>query len=222
MKKHFADEPRQVTEKETGIILEVAEGCLGLEGDLVELGCYRGDTSLLLEKMIEDYYKNERDEGLDGDEGSEGGKNGGSGRRKRLWIYDSFMGLPEKTVEDSSVAGEQFRGGELYVTKREVVERFRRAGLKVPVVKKGFFEDLDSERDFPEEICFGFLDGDLYGSIKTSFRLCEPKVVSGGVLIVHDYNNPELPGVSRAVEEFLRGHGGVRFSVRESLAILRF
>jgi len=191
-------EPQQVSDKETEILLGLLEGCLELPGDAVELGCYRGDTSLLFERLLERMDS-----------------------KKRLWIYDSFEGLPEKTAEDMSVAGEQFQAGELLVTKREVVERFKKAGLRMPIVKKGFFEDLDKEKDLPGEIGFGFLDGDLYGSIKTSLRLCAPKMVTGGILVVHDYNNPELPGVSRAVEEFLRGHPKAKLEIRESLAILR-
>ena len=43
---------QQVSDKETKIILERAQKALALEGDFVELGCYRGDTSLLLQKLL--------------------------------------------------------------------------------------------------------------------------------------------------------------------------
>lgn len=55
---------------------------------------------------------------------------------RRLWLYDSFAGLPEKTIEDASGAGQNFRAGELFVTKREVVEKIRRANLRNVVIKK--------------------------------------------------------------------------------------
>ena len=38
----------QVSELETAKIIELAREVISCEGDLVELGCYRGDTSLLL------------------------------------------------------------------------------------------------------------------------------------------------------------------------------
>lgn len=201
MKRQSADNLQQVSDRETEILLGLAKSSLIFDGDMVELGCYRGDTSLLLERLLEQEEA-----------------------RKKLWIYDSFEGLPAKSAEDWSTAGEQFQEGALLVSKREVMERFKRAGLRVPVVRKGFFEDLDAGRDLPGQICFGFLDGDLYSSIKTSLRLCVPKVVKGGVLVVHDYNNAELPGVTRAVEEFLRTEvgQGAELVVRESLAILKF
>lgn len=196
MKKHKAEEPQQVSEREVEILLGLLEGCLRVSGDVVELGCYRGDTSLLMQKVLL-----------------------AKASEKRLWIYDSFEGLPEKTIEDASVAGEQFCQGELLVTKREVIDRFKRAGMRVPIIKKGFFEDLDSEKDLPREICFGFLDGDLYRSIKTSLGLCCPRLVEGGILVVHDYNNPELPGVTRAMEEFLANHK-MKYRNEETLFIL--
>ena len=42
----------QVSEKETAKIIELASSCLDLEGDYVEMGCYKGDTSLLLAEII--------------------------------------------------------------------------------------------------------------------------------------------------------------------------
>ena len=72
----------------------------------------------------------------------------------------------------------------------------------------------------PEQICFAILDGDLYRSIKVSLQLVEGRVVNGGVIVVHDYNNPELPGVAKAVDEWLATHKKARLSVRASLAIL--
>lgn len=198
----------QVTKQETETILNLAEKTLGAEGDFVELGCYKGDTSVLLGKLLQKTDKN-------------------------LWVYDSFAGLPEKTAEDASGAGKNFQAGELFVTKREVVDKLRRAGLKIGsrppeptnptshiIIKKAWFDDLNPATDLPEEIAFAFLDGDLYSSIKVSLKLVAPKMAQNGIIIVHDYNNSELPGSSRAVDEFLRAHPEKSLSVRHSLAII--
>ncbi len=194
----------QVTREETAEILHFAEQCLGLEGDFVELGCYRGDTSVLLGKLL-------------------------AKTDKHLWIYDSFEGLPEKTREDASGAGANFQKGELFVTKREVVDKLRKHGLKTAsrpdpntssvVIKKAWFDDLSSQ-DLPERIAFAFCDGDLYGSIKTSLRLVVPRLIERGIVIVHDYNNPELPGSAQAVDEFLRTHPDFCLKIHYTLAIL--
>ena len=171
----------QVSEKETAKILKLARECLEIEGDYVEMGCYKGDTSLLLAGII-----------FSGP------------RRSRLYIYDSFEGLPEKTESDESALGVDFKKGELVITKREVKQRFLKAGLPVPVIKKAWFSDLKPE-DLPEKIAFAFLDGDFYESIKCSLKLVVTKMVKGGVLIVHDYTNPALPGVRKAVDEWISG-----------------
>ncbi|MBQ3352491.1 class I SAM-dependent methyltransferase [Candidatus Saccharibacteria bacterium] len=190
-------EPQQVSDKETAILLELLNSTANVPGDVVELGCYKGNTSLEFERVLEK-----------------------SQPEKHLWLYDSFEGLPAKTKEDNSVAGDNFKAGELLVTKREVVMRFKKAGLKVPRIRKNFFENLDPEQDFPELISFAFLDGDLYGSIKTSLELVWKKLDKNAVVVVHDYNNPELPGVSKALEEWSKNH---HFTItqRETLAIIK-
>lgn len=173
---------KQVTDFETKEILRIAGDCLALNGDFVELGCYEGDTSLLLTELLKNRHSN-----------------------KKLWVYDSFEGLPDKTEQDFSEAGIDFKKGELFVTKRFVKQRFLRANLPVPIIKKAWFEDL-TDKDLPEEIAFAFLDGDLYDSIRVSLELVFPKIVEGGNILIHDYNNEQLPGVTKAVDEFLRTH----------------
>lgn len=218
----------QVTPQETAEILRLAEQAFtsGTEGDFVELGCYRGDTSVLLGKLL---WK------------TCGKPVENSSNLKRLWIYDSFAGLPEKTREDSSGAGANFKAGELFVTKREVIEKLRKHGLKTSsnpapasaslgrpaeptktptvIVKKAWFDDLRGQ-DLPEKIAFAFCDGDLYSSIKTSLKLVVPRLAERGIIIVHDYNNPELPGSSKAVDEFLRAHPDFTLKIHYTLAIL--
>ena len=173
----------QVSEFETERVLEIAKKCLLVEGDYVELGCYRGDTSLLLAELLVEKSVEKP--------------------AKKLWIYDSFEGLPEKGEEDTSEIGKDFIKGELAVTKREVKARFLRAGLPVPAIKKAWFNELTGV-DLPEKIAFAFLDGDLYESIRDSLRLVGGKMSVGGVIIVHDYDNPALPGVAMAVDEWLK------------------
>lgn len=183
---------KQVADSETAELLKIARECLLLPGDFVELGCYEGDTSLLLAELLK-------------------------GSNTKLWIYDSFEGLPPKGSEDFSAAGEAFQEGVLSVSKREVKARFLRANLPVPIIKKAWFSDL-TDADMPSKISFAFLDGDLYQSIKDSLRLVGDKMVPGGIIIVHDYNNPELPGVTKAVDEWASGRKIVQ---KDTLAIIQ-
>ena len=188
----------QVSDKETRKIIEIAKRCLLAEGDFVELGCYKGDTSLLLAEL---FVENSVDNSV-----------------KKLWIYDSFEGLPEKTDKDTSEVGKDFKKGELAVTKREVKARFLRAGLVVPVIKKAWFNELVAT-DLPSKIAFAFLDGDLYESIRDSLRLVENRMTRGGAIMVHDYVSEALPGVAMAVDEWLERNNH-KMIVFESLAII--
>ena len=186
----------QITNRETDIILEELNRTIGLTGDVVEFGCYAGDTSVILAEAL----KNKPD--------------------KWLYLYDSFEGLPEKTIEDQTSAGWRFKAGELKASPDTVAHKFKKLNLPDPVIVKKWFDQL-GDSDLPSQISFALLDGDFYQSIKTSFEKVAPRLVSGGVIVVHDYRNAELPGVAKAVNEFVDSHAGeYRFSLRATLAIL--
>jgi O-methyltransferase len=151
-----------------------------VDGDVVELGCYIGTTSLFIRRIL-DHYK--------------------SG--KLFYAYDSFEGLPEKVAQDSSGAGEQFKGGELSVSKKQFLNEFRKAHLQPPITIKGWFKDLRAEQ-LPEQISYAFLDGDFYESIIDSLRLVWPRLAEGGTLTIDDYARDALPGPERAVRDFFQ------------------
>lgn len=169
----------QVDKTQVAIILrelqQTIEHCV--EGDVVEFGCYIGTTSLFIRRLLD----------ANGDE-------------RAFHVYDSFVGLPEKSVADSSWAGDQFVAGELAVSKKQFIYEFQKARLKVPVIHKGWFKDL-TEQDVPEKIAFAFLDGDFYESIRDSLKLVLPRMHKGGVIIIDDYAREALPGAARAVHE---------------------
>ena len=191
---------QQICDRETKLLLRELEKTYELEaGDIVEFGCYAGDTSILLAQNMQDH-------GLDD---------------CWLWLYDSFEGLPEKTREDQSAAGWRFKGGELKVSEMTVAHKFKKYELPEPVIKKGWFQHLDPNYDLPNQIRFALLDGDFYESIKTSLRLVAPKLIPGATVLVHDYRNPALPGSAKAVDEFVAAHPEFKFRRAGTLAILQ-
>jgi O-methyltransferase len=153
-----------------------------IPGDVVEFGCYVGTTSLVIRKLLDEYQQ--------------------SGIRT-FHVYDSFDGLPEKTAQDSSAAGVDFTAGKLWARKRDLIHAFQNANLGMPIIHKGWFNELTSD-DVPAHIAFAFLDGDFYGSIIDSLRLVWPQMVNGGMLVVDDYQRAALPGVSRALADFFQ------------------
>lgn len=187
----------QVDEREVGIILRELSYALTntREGAVVEFGCYVGTTSLFLTRLM-NVHKSPRE----------------------LHVYDSFEGLPEKSVQDYSPAGEQFKPGELHATKKQFIENYKKAGLSLPHIHKGWFNEL-SQTDVPDKIAFVFLDGDYYESVFSPLKLIWPRLTDGAIVVVDDYANEALPGAAKAVDEWLRSHPA-KLRVEHSLAII--
>ena len=188
----------QVDAKELGALLRELEKLLrnGVTGNIVEFGCYVGTTSLFIRRLLDAYdFTGE------------------------FHVYDSFMGLPEKTQADNSVAGEQFKAGELLAPRKTFVQNFKKAGLRPPVIHKGWFSDFTSD-DVPENIMFAFFDGDFYESIADSFCVCDVKFHKKATIVVDDYANEALPGAARAVDEWLKNNQQFTIRTEASLAII--
>lgn len=170
-------------------------------GDVVEFGCYSGTTTLFLRRILDDFSQSQ---------------NGTSPRS--LHAYDSFAGLPDKTTQDNSSAGDQFAAGELQISKKQFLKAFTQAGLAQPIIHKGWFNEL-TPSDLPDKIAFAFLDGDFYDSILTSLRLVWPRLVAGSSIIIDDYQRAALPGVERAVNQFFAGKN-VHIVLEQQLALM--
>lgn len=186
----------QVDRRELGVVLEQLRKSLDIEGDIVELGCYLGTSSLFIRRVLDK-----------------------SGSRKAFHVYDSFEDLPEKHALDQSAAGDQFVTGELLATKKQLIDQFKKARLALPTIHKGWFESL-SAQDIPDQIAFAFLDGDYYSSIRTSLHLIESHMAPGGIIVVDDYQNEALPGAAKALDEWARPRG-LNIHVEASLGIVR-
>jgi len=162
------------------VILERLEVVMSLplNGDFIEFGCFIGTTSLFIQRLLID-------------------KN----ITREFHVYDSFMGLPHKTIQDASVAGSDFKAGELKASRRELIHNFKKASLPLPRIHKDWFADL-KDKDLPDSISFAFIDGDFYQSIIDCLKLTWPRIETEGEIIIDDYNRSNLPGVTRAVEDF--------------------
>lgn len=188
----------QINSDELAVFLGELEKVLknNVDGDVVEMGCYEGTSALFEARLIELLAP-----------------------EKRLWLYDSFEGLPEKTNEDISETGELFIGGALRASKARLERNFHKANLEIPEIKKTWFFELDPE-DLPGSICFAFLDGDFYESIMDSLNLVWPKMSKGSVIVIDDYENNKLPGVKKAVDEWAVVRD-LHLNATKSLAIIK-
>ena len=77
------------------------------------------------------------------------------------------------------------------------------------VIRRGLFpqtaEGLEGER-----FALVSLDADLEESTLSGLRWFLPRMSAGGYLLLHDYNNPKLPGVKRALRRYEAEAGRVR------------
>lgn len=185
----------QIDERELGIILGELDKILrqNIAGDVVEFGCYVGTTSVPIASRLR-----------------------GSG--KKLYVYDSFEGLPEKTAEDQSPAGLQFKPGELAASKKQLITNFKKANLPLPVITKAWFSDVTPEQ-VPPKIAFAYLDGDYYHSVLDPLKLIWPRLAPGAIILVDDYANEALPGAAKAVDEWLKTHPA-KIRVEHSIAVI--
>lgn len=165
----------------------------GITGDVCEFGCYLGTTSVYIAKQIE-------------------------GCDKTFYVYDSFAGMPEKTNEDSSPLGDSFKPGELLAPKKQFIKNMKQSGVKMPIIKKAWFSDLTID-DIPKKVSFVYLDGDYYRSIVDPLKLLKGRLSSGATIVVDDYSNPALPGVARAIDEWLKRNNAAK-KVEHSLAVI--
>jgi O-methyltransferase len=191
----------QVSAGQVRVILRELEHVLDTypNGAVTEFGCYIGTTSLFIRRLLD----------ARGESGSH-----------PFHVYDSFEGLPAKTDHDNSTAGDQFQAGELRVSKKDFLREFQKASLRPPVIHKKWFSHLD-EGDVPERICFAFLDGDFYESIRDSLEAILPYLLPHATIAIDDYAREALPGVARAVQEYLPKDWHTKIVVEHNLGIIR-
>lgn len=142
-----------------------------LPGDIVEFGCNRGRTAALMAAIS----------------------------KKKLWLYDSFQGLPPKSEHDITVEG--LEPGALPATPEDVLSYFKEQGLPEPAIIAKWFKDVIPD-DLPDLISFAHLDGDYYDSIMDSLKLVYPRLSKGGICLIHDYGVESLQGVEVAVRDY--------------------
>lgn len=160
-----------------GRILDLLNNTLSIEGDVVECGCYRGGTGL----MIGLFFK-------------------ANNIKKKIHLFDSFEGLPNPSNEKDK----GYTEGDFKSEFDELSSLIKELGLEDYVVlHKGWFKDtIERFLEDAEKISLLHIDCDLYESTIDSFGPLQPLVSDGGVVVFDDYNDGGR-GEKLAVEELL-------------------
>jgi O-methyltransferase len=134
----------------------------------------------------------------------------------RSWssfCQDTFAGFNEADIDVEK--NNNFSQGNQDFSDTSVNMVIRK--MKFPekcVIKKGYFPDsLDGLED---SFCFVSLDPDLYKPILDGLEYFYPRLVKGGYIFVHDYNNSLYPGAKQAVREFCNKNNIPYFPLTDS------
>ena len=130
---------------------------------------------------------------------------------KKIWLFDSFEGIPLAGEHDTSQPGiGEFNHdvkGNLLISSgitvhgiNEVRNNFKNWGVNDSDFNYviGWFENTIPVNNI-EKIAVLRLDGDLYNSTKVCLEWLFPKVVKGGWVIIDDYG---LDGCKKATDEY--------------------
>lgn len=136
-----------------------------------------------------------------------------TGFGRKIWMFDSFEGLPEPTEKDGKIAKDYASnkaGGNLKAidkcvgpiedVKKIFFEKLRLDENNI-IIKKGWFQDtLPESKEKIGKIALLRLDGDWYESTKVCLDNLYDDVIIGGYIILDDYGHWE--GARRALDEF--------------------
>jgi hypothetical protein len=159
-----------------------------IPGNFVECGCYRGGAGILMAHVL-------REAGV---------------QDRKVWLFDSFEGLPEPEAIDGAAALEYAANAdapENYDNCRasfeETVRTIQDLGLApyTECVKGWFDQTLPAHRERIGPIAVLRVDGNWHASVRCCLDTLYDQVVDDGFVIGHTYYTYD--GCSTAVHEFL-------------------
>lgn len=150
----------------------------GIPGDIVECGCARGGSAALMGLVLKK-----------------------SDPSRRLWVFDTFEGIPAPSTEDPDYERARHLTGEFRGSIEEVSDLLRRLGLSdFSILVKGLFEDTLGRSNI-RQIAVLHIDADWYDSVKACLDEFWDRVAPGGIVQIDDYG--EWAGARQAVHQFV-------------------
>ena len=144
-----------------------------INGDVAELGVYKGDFTVI----INQYFMN-----------------------KDLYLYDTFEGFSDNDLKtDDSINNYIGEANKFKDTNIEFVRNRLLPNSKL-YFRKGVFPDsfVDEDKSF----CFVSIDFNLYYPVKKALEIIYPLLEKEGYILVSDYYAPFYSGTKKAVDEF--------------------
>ena len=145
-----------------------------VEGDIVELGVYKGFTAKLIH-----YYVPER----------------------KLHLFDTFEGFTNRSVVSEKInTNKTISAISFSDTTLDNVKKYIAPINNTVLYYKGYFPESIPEEFRYKQFAFVHLDADLYDPIMYGLKYFYPRIKCGGMILIHDYN--AWLGTRKAVDEF--------------------
>jgi len=136
----------------------------------------------------------------------------------KLYLFDTFTGFDKTDVDIEHNEGlSNFSEGYFAMTSEELV-RSRLPHPDMAIFMKGHFPMTAENID--DVFCFVNLDFDLYQPILFGLEYFIPRMVEGGIVLIHDYFSHDFKGVEKAVKDYEKQHGALRtFPIGDGISI---
>jgi O-methyltransferase len=151
-----------------------------IEGDVAELGVYRGYFA----QKINEFFP-----------------------ERALYLFDTFEGFNEKDIKTE--VNKQIKSSNdnfSMTSEKEVLSLFQDKS-KVNCIKGYFPDSLDDDLlKSDKKYALVSIDTDLYQPCLEGLKYFYPRLSAGGYIMIHDYNNNRWPGIKEAVHEYFKNN----------------
>lgn len=136
----------------------------------------------------------------------------------KFYLFDTFSGFDERDVaHESKNQYSELEAGHFNITTEELVLS-KLPNPNTCIIRKGYFPETTEGLD--ETFCFVNLDFDLYQPTLAGLEYFAPRMVKGGVILVHDYFAAGFRGVKAAVNDFNKANEYNVIPIGDGLSVL--
>lgn len=132
-----------------------------------------------------------------------------------LHLFDTFTGMPATNAQHDG----RFAAGQLADTSLAAVQAKLRPWANVHF-HAGLFPDSAQGEPAGLRYKLVHLDVDIRSSTLAALEFFHPRLLPGGCIVVHDYNETSVPGTKLAVDEFMRGQPEVVIELWHTQALI--
>lgn len=155
------------------------------EGDLLEVGVWRGGTGALIATAASD-----------------------AGLPSTVYLADTFAGCVKASEKDP-----QYCGGEHSDTSKEIVRKLiSDMSLKNVEIIRGIYPDDCCEHFRDVKLRFVHIDVDIYQSSMDIFEDIWPRLAVGGIVVFDDYGCHTTGGITACCDELAQQHQDAIFT----------